>query len=161
MPISPSEQGPYLLAAVICERVIEEKDGVKSIFRIVDRLTNRAVGPDPPDKMPSFIRELTLFVSLKPGEARGPHQLGFRMVPPPSDEPAPSTSFPITSVPIHFEGPEDRGIDVGINMPLAFQIAGLYWFEIYLDQSLLTRIPFRVIYLAQRIGPERSPGSHG
>ena len=32
------DYGPYLIAALICQKVLEEKDGVLSAVRIVDRL---------------------------------------------------------------------------------------------------------------------------
>ncbi len=151
MPISPSEQGPYLLAAVLCERVIEEKDGMKSLIRLVDRVINRAVGPNPPEEMPPLLYELSLFVSLRAGDARGPHQLGVRVL-----KPSGETS-PRQNLAVHFEGGEDRGVDTNWRLQILYEMQGLYWFELFVDNSLLTKIPFRVVYLAQRIGPGMLP----
>ena len=41
----PFDQGPYLSAALLCEKVLEEKDGVKSAIRIIDRVTRTVTGP--------------------------------------------------------------------------------------------------------------------
>lgn len=43
-----SRTGPYLQAALLCERVMEEKDGVLSVIRIIDRLIHTALGPAGP-----------------------------------------------------------------------------------------------------------------
>jgi hypothetical protein len=45
-------EGPYLAAAVFCEKVLQEKDSVYTLVRIVDRLIMHATGVNPPEKMP-------------------------------------------------------------------------------------------------------------
>ena len=44
--------GPYLVAALFCEKVLSEKDGVISTMRIVDRITITVSGEAPPRKCP-------------------------------------------------------------------------------------------------------------
>ena len=46
------EGGPYLITAAFCEQVIEDKSGVLSLIRIVDRMYITAQGPNAPDEMP-------------------------------------------------------------------------------------------------------------
>jgi len=46
-----SRTGPYLQAALLCERVMQEKDGVLSVIRIIDRVIHTAMGPETPDTM--------------------------------------------------------------------------------------------------------------
>ncbi len=48
------EQGPYLTVAALCDKALQEKDGVISLIRVVDKLTSSAVGPDAPEQMPPF-----------------------------------------------------------------------------------------------------------
>jgi hypothetical protein len=139
----PFERGPYLLAALICEKVLEEKDGVKSAIRIIDRITRTEVGPSPPREMEPFKQDLTLLVKLKSGEARGSYPLEIRLVKPSGESPTPLTQT------IYFEGEEDRGIDVLANMKITFDLTGVYWFHIYLSEVRLTQIPLRIIYLPQ------------
>ena len=50
-----------------------------------------------------------------------------------------------TSFPVLFEG-EDRGAN--LILPTDFEVdeEGLYWFDILVDDRLMTRIPMRVLY---------------
>jgi len=64
-----SNQGPFLAAAVICEKILEERDGVKSAIRIVDRVTRTVVGPSPPEEMEPFDWDGALLIKLKSGWA--------------------------------------------------------------------------------------------
>ena len=139
----PFERGPYLLVACLCEKVLEEKDGVKSAIRIIDRVTHTVVSPSPPDEMEPFDYELTLLIKLKSGYARGPYPLEVRLVKPSGESPVPMMQT------VNFEGEEDRGIDVVGHMRIKFDMTGLYWFQISLGEVRLTQIPLRIIYLPQ------------
>ena len=70
--------GPYVSAAVFAEKILVERDGTKSLIRVIDRVTRATVGPQPPDTMEPFDWQATLFVSLKPGQARG--GMSFRII---------------------------------------------------------------------------------
>jgi hypothetical protein len=48
----PEFGGPYLQMAVFCDRVLQEKGGVISIIRVVDRLIITATGPDDRSALP-------------------------------------------------------------------------------------------------------------
>lgn len=139
----PFERGPYLLAAFICEKVLEEKDGVKSAIRIIDRVTHTVVGPSPPDQMEPFDYPLTLLIKLKSGYARGVYPLEVRLVKPSGESPTPFTRN------VLFEGEEDRGVDIVGRMMVKFDQTGIYWFQIYLGDVRLTQIPLRVSYVPQ------------
>ncbi|MBA7596043.1 hypothetical protein ES703_07023 [subsurface metagenome] len=139
----PFERGPYLLAAFICEKVLEEKDGVKSAIRIIDRVTRTVVDPSPPEKMEPFDHELTLLIKLKSGNARGVYPIQVRLVKPSGESPTPFAQN------VLFEGEEDRGVDIVMNMKVRFDQTGIYWFHIYLGDVRLTQIPFRVNYVPQ------------
>ena len=137
------EEGPYLSAAIICEKVLVEKDGIKSAIRIIDRVTRQAIGPNPPHEMEPFDYETTLLLRLKSGRARGTYPLEIQLIKPSSE-----SAVPLKQT-ILFEGEEDRGIDIVANMKIKFDLTGIYWFNIILNDVRLTRIPFRVIYLPQ------------
>lgn len=139
----PFERGPYLLAAFICEKVLEEKDGVKSAIRIIDRVTHTVVGPSPPDKMEPFDYPLTLLIKLKSGYARGVYPIEVRLVKPSGESPTPLAQN------VLFEGEEDRGVDIVVNMTVKFDQTGVYWFHVHLGDVRLTQIPFRVNYVPQ------------
>lgn len=135
----PFVGGPYLEVAVLCEKVLQETDGVKSAIRIVDRI-NRAM---PAMEMEPFDYELTLFIRLKSGSARGAMTLQIRMLRPSGESPEPIKASVI------FEGEDDRGVDVVVGMKLKFTQVGLYWFVISLRDVEVTRIPLRVVYIPQ------------
>jgi len=137
------EQGPYLSAALICEKVLEERDGAKSAIRIIDRVTRTAVSPSPPEEMDPFDWDGALLIRLKSGWARGTYPLRVSLIKPSGESPMPIQSS------VYFEGEEDRGVDIVANMTIKFDQTGIYWFKIYLADKLLTQIPLRVIYMPQ------------
>ena len=149
----PFERGPYLLVACLCEKVLEEKDGVKSAIRIIDRLTRAVADPSPPKEMEAFEHDLTLLIRLKSGDARGAYPLEIRLVKPSGESPAPLTQT------VHFEGEEDRGIDIVVRMKIKFDMTGIYWFQIKLGDVRLTQIPIRIVYLPQ-VRTIPGPGGH-
>ena len=141
-----SDKGPHLSVAVLCERVLEEKDGVLSLIRIVDRITNAATGPDAPDEMPPAPINLTAVLSFKSGKARGSYTVKLR-----PEDPS-GTQLPALDMPIHFEGEGDRGSNLVVNFNFVAEMAGLYWIDVLFEDDLITRMPLRVIYQPRRVG---------
>jgi len=131
--------GPYLAIAVLCERVLEEKDGVPSLIRIVERFN--IAGPFP-SMQPTVVSPM-LVIGLKAGMFRGQAVLEIRPVLPSKE------SRPAVRLPVHFEGDDDRGVTVMARLQFLVTEPGLYWFEVRLFETLLTRIPMRVVYLPQ------------
>ena len=137
------QEGPYLSAAIICEKVMVEQDGVKSAIRIIDRVIRQAIGPNPPQEMEPFEYDATLLLRFKSGRARGTYPLEIQLI-----KPSGESATPLKQT-ILFEGEEDRGMDIVTNMKIKFDLTGIYWFNILLNDVCLTRIPFRVVYLPQ------------
>ncbi|MBI2851262.1 MAG: hypothetical protein HYX80_09555 [Chloroflexi bacterium] len=137
------EQGPYLSAALLCEKVLIEKDEVKSAIRIIDRVNRSVVGPNPPIEMEPFEYELTLLLKFKSGRARGVHSVRIQPVKPSGE------LMPATTNNVLFEGEEDRGVDIVGNMRFKFEETGIYWIHIYLNETRMTQIPLRVTYVPQ------------
>ncbi len=135
----PFEQGPYLKTALFCEHVLREADGVSSLIRIIDRIIHTRTGPDAPTEMPPVSYNLKVFISLASGEARGSHEIKIEL-----EEPS-GLRKPLTTGTMLFEG-EDKGVNLIMNMALTFEYQGLYWFHVYLDDGLLTKMPLRLIY---------------
>lgn len=140
--------GPYLGAAILCEKVLQEKDDVLTVVRMVDRITV-AVRGEAPTQIPPGSITLVLFVLFKSGEARGTYQVGIRTVNP-SGQVLSTSSFPIL-----LEG-DDRGAALVNQVTVEVQEDGVYWFEILLEDQLVTRVPLRVIY--QRFLLSQRPG---
>jgi len=143
-----SDTGPFLKAAVFCENVIEGKDGVLSLIRIIDRITITAAGPEVPTEMPQLEGLLKLVLMFVSGRASGTHDVQVRV------EKPNGTAVEAWGGTVFFEG-EDRGANAVIQMSTEFQFEGLYWFDILFDGAQVTRVPFRLIY--QRVAPGTSP----
>ncbi len=139
------EGGPYITAAVICEKVLEDKEGVLSLIRLIDRITVTAQGPAIPEALPPATLQMTLVISLKSGDARGRHSLKIRPEQPSGQQ------MDTIEMSVHFEG-EDRGMNVVYATSLSVDQEGLYWFDVLLDDVLLTRMPLRILYQRQTAG---------
>ncbi|HZO75952.1 MAG TPA: hypothetical protein VFB60_27390 [Ktedonobacteraceae bacterium] len=136
--------GPFLAAAMLCEKVLQEKDETISVIRMVDRLVITVNTLGSPETMPSTPISLYMLIALKSGTARGRGTIGLRAEAP--------TGLTIIDqlFPVLFEG-EDRGTNLIINLSITLEQEGVYWFNILLEERFLTRVPLRVLY--QRIGP--------
>jgi hypothetical protein len=141
--------GPYVQIAALCEKVLQEKDGVLSVIRVVDQVNITASGVGAPDEMPPGNLNLTAVVSLKAGIARGRYDVKILPVSPSGK------NMHETIVSAYFEG-DDRGVNVIFNIALGIREEGVFWFEVYARELLLTRIPLRVVY--QRL-THSAPGS--
>jgi hypothetical protein len=141
----PFETGPYLSTAVLCERVLEERDGVVTLVRLIDRFTIVSQGPEAPATLPPTPIGLTAVVWLRSGEARGSQTLKIR------PELPSGQSLDAVQLTVHFEG-EERGTRSVFTLNLVAEQEGLYWFDVLLDDTLLTRIPFRVMYQRMTAG---------
>jgi hypothetical protein len=131
--------GPFISAAALCNMVLEEKDGTHSLIRMVDRLTFTVVG-DAPAIMPTInVNNVLLFLSFKSGYVKGSRSIKVSLSTPSGDE-INQASF--TAL---FEG-DERGINVTVQLNLGIQEEGLYWFNVYVDDELVTKVPLRVIY---------------
>lgn len=133
------EHGPYIQIAGLCEQVIEDKTGALSLIRVIDTITHAVASPDAPAEMPPVTYPMKMVIMLKAGRAHGRHEL--KIIP---EQPSGEIKPPLARS-IHMEG-EERGVNHIINMVFTFTMEGLYWFNVYFDDSLLTRIPLRVKY---------------
>ena len=141
--IKQFERGPYLSAALLCEKVLDEKDGVKSAIRIIDRITRTQIGPNPSMEMEPFDYSVVLLIKFKSGWARGVHTVKVQIAKP-SGELTPEITNSVL-----FEGEEDRGIDIVGNMMIKLDQTGIYWIHVYLNDVKMTQIPLRVTYMPQ------------
>jgi hypothetical protein len=131
-----SENGPYLVFAVICERVLREVDGVASLVRIVDKWTIN--GPLP--KMVPVALPIWLAVGFKAGKFRGKSTLAIRPKTP-SGQVVPGIEQPVL-----FEGEDDNGVNVFGQLNFLVQEEGIYWFSVLLGEVEVTQLPLRIVY---------------
>ena len=93
--------------------------------------------------------ETTLVISFKAGGAVGKHYV--KVCPrKPSGQSMNAFEYPVL-----FEG-EDRGVGIVAQMSFTVEEEGLYWIDIEFLESVVTRIPLRVIY--QRAAQTALPG---
>ncbi|MCL5256288.1 MAG: hypothetical protein M1319_00630 [Chloroflexi bacterium] len=140
------ETGPWVQAALICEKVLKEDDGTLSAIRIVDKLTLHAQGPDVPETMPKFPLQFVLLIMLKSGSAKGREKLVLRPRDP-SGLAKPDYEFWV-----EFEG-EERGVNRMVNFTIEAPEEGLYWLELFIgdEQRVLTKVPLRVSYEPSKV----------
>lgn len=137
--------GPHVQVATFCEKVLQEQDGVLSIIRAVDRIILSAPAAGAPAELPEGgVVPATLVVCLKADDAHGRHPITVRGQQP-SGVYLPDQTFDAT-----FER-DERGVNLVLNMGLP-AMEGLYWFDVLVNDALLTRVPLRVMY-------QRVPGS--
>lgn len=140
-----NDKGPHLSTAVLCETVLQESNGVLSLIRIVDRVTQTVVDPNAPEEMPPVVLNFKAVISFKSGEARGSYSVKLRPQDPSGQQ------LPSLDTPIHFEGEGDRGQNLIIDFRFRAEMAGLYWVDVLFEDDLITRMPMRVIYQPQRV----------
>jgi hypothetical protein len=127
---------PCLLASIICEKVLLEKDEVLTPVRIVDTVTFAAGTEIEPGKV--FELGLTLLLMFKSGEARGERQLRLALVNPSG------TREDVGASQISFLDPPEGGQNIRIAVRLKWEKEGLYWFEVFLEETPMARVPLRV-----------------
>ena len=130
---------PLLKAALICETVIPRNDGVLSLINIVDRRTMTASGTAVPPEMPPQEWEFNLVLLFNSGAYVGKAAIAIAVQGPDG------LRKPVHSAEHYFEG-EDRGANLILQMKFAFKTEGLYWFEVYVNDQPMTRVPLRVMY---------------
>jgi hypothetical protein len=136
MPEQENVFRPYLQMALFCEKVLREADGVLSVIRIVDRFTVNGVTPEMPPQPMAF----TIVISFKAGFMRGKQTLAIRPKSPTG------VDLPAMEFPVLFEGDDDRGVALAFPIQWVPPEEGLYWWDVYLNQELVTRMPLRVLY---------------
>lgn len=139
------ETGPYLQTAVLCEKALQEKDGVLSLIRVIDRITIAARGTEVPDHLPPGTLGVSAVITLKSGEAKGRGAVTLR-------HQFPSGLVePVATFPVLLEG-EERGVNIVIGMQMRVEHEGLHWFHVLYEDQLLTKMPLRIFYAPQQVG---------
>lgn len=134
---------PWVQVAAFCQTVLAESNALLSLIRLIDRQT--VVGATP-EMQPTTVN-LTLVVVLKSGNMVGHYKLTIQPNTPSQ------TPLPPVHVPVLFEGLE-RGVGLVTQIGLVVNEQGLWWFDVLIEQTLLTRIPLRILYQqVQQITP--------
>lgn len=132
---------PYVQVAAICQAVLQEATGVFSVIRITDRQPIMGL-TDQMQPQPLF--QLWMIVILKAGEMDGKYTL--RVIP----ETPSGKRLQAFELPVLFER-DERGVFLATPLQVIAEEEGLYWFNVMIEQDILTRIPLRIMY--QKIQP--------
>ena len=143
---------PLLAAALFCEKVLEDKDNVMTLVRIVDKVLvqkQQVNMPMPPTGQQPIMMTtvgsspiLTALLAFKSGNAKGKYLLQIIMVSPSGKRKQ------VAELPITFLGNE-QGVNVRAMMGIQLDEEGLFWYEVRIDDRMLTRMPLRISYESQ------------
>ena len=133
------EKGPYLQIAAFCEQVIEDKTGVLSLIRVVDKITATSSGQQAPEEMPAMDLNWKFVLALKSGELRGSYPIKIVR-----ELPSAEIREPV-ELSVHLEG-GNRGANVIADLRMTIDMPGIHWVNVYFNGELLTRLPIQVIY---------------
>ena len=145
--------GPYLVAALVCEKVLNEKDGVLSLIRLVDRFFRPR--PSPPQIPPQPIQGALVLIFKGGGLAPGNYKIKLLFYKPNTSDPS-----GVMEREFFFEGGQDKGVNLIVPLLMLADEEGLFWIEVMFEGVLMTRIPFRVIFLSVPLPqPPPTPGA--
>jgi len=133
--------GPLITVAAFCERILDEKDSVPSLIRLVDRIILHL--PPSPLKTdtgepvePSI--EISFYIRLTTFRVGGTYELLLVMKNPSGKE------TEVVRHPITLEQ-NKSGLNFKAALTLGIKEAGLYWMRIFLDNQFFTQIPLEVL----------------
>ena len=131
---------PYVSVAAICESVLREgkESKVASLIRIIDTYNIKSEHKTLPAGVLSFV----LYVVLKSGEAIGKRRI--RLI---GTSPSGKESFSETRE-VQFNGAE-HGVSFEYRIKLSVNETGIFWFDLYVNREMMTRIPLRINYSQQ------------
>ena len=135
--------GPYLTSAFICEQVIEGKDGVLSAIRMIDSVTLTSVPAGQPVVLEAGARlgpmlvAFTFLVTLKSGGFKGRGSVRIEIKTPAG------RTVPGRTLEVDFFG-EEKGQHLILRGAFPPEEQGVYWFDVYFEDRLLTRSPLAV-----------------
>lgn len=133
---------PWVQVAAFCATALIENTGALSVIRVTDRVGVAGVTAE---MQPQPI-QLTLAIVLKSDLMRGSYQVKVRGTSPSGTAmPGPEFSF-------LFEG-DDRGVQAVVPFGMVATETGLYWFDVMIEEDVLTRVPLRVMYQKIQLPP--------
>ncbi|MBZ5680330.1 MAG: hypothetical protein LAO24_09515 [Acidobacteriia bacterium] len=140
---------PYVTAALLCEKVLVEKDETITLVRVADRIqySVQGVGVGLPAGLKPIIK-LHGLVAIKSGLVTGDHLIDIFIQRPSGDRKE------VVTYPVKFLG-QDHGQNLILNMGIGIDQDGLYWFDVLFDGELLTRIPLMVTPAQEQTPPEQ------
>lgn len=133
--------GPFLAAAVFCESILEDKDRVISVIRVIDGC-QVFITPNAPPEVPSKAVPVqvsqNVLVSFRSGDAPGKHLLKLVL-----EQPDGKRSD-IAEQEIELSPEPHGGSNIKIAATMLVYSSGVFWIDVNLDNKRFTRMPLRV-----------------
>jgi hypothetical protein len=128
---------PLVQAACICENVLLDKDGVASLIRIIDQISVEI-----PEGIPKAMRlqagfPIQIFVRIGSGDLIENGTLSIHGVRPDG------TRHGKIEAKVELKGAQ-HGTQVRSGFTVVDPQRGIYWFEVYWNNDLLTKMPLEV-----------------
>jgi len=155
------DERPYLAAALMCERVLEEKDQVLSLIRVVDNYFVQRLPKDLPGEVKPSISLVAVLCFKKSHGERAPAKHSVSLV---LHKPSGRIMKALGQLneamvaSFIFEGEKtSANIVVDASLPLDEVELGPYWFEVTVDGEFMTRIPFKLLERPPAPEPQPKP----
>jgi len=146
---------PYLIAALFCENVLHEQDGVLTAVRIIDRIFVQRLSAAQKQGAATDMVAINLFVSFKGGGYSGKGKLKMAPVSPSGKE------LKTQETEVEFPPQPNAGINLVIRGLIAFREEGVHWFRIYFNEDLVTQTPLDVQLMTPEMLQSLPGGSPG
>jgi hypothetical protein len=146
MPIEQSipidNDGPYIAIAVFCERILNEKDGVLSVIRILDTFDVRVISPNgSADLKPNI--SIPALISFRSGAARGKKIVSIEVTTPSGEKLKSQMNLPVVLE------KDELGVSLITTVNLEVEEEGIYWFDVLIDNLVMTRMPLKIRLLRE------------
>jgi hypothetical protein len=142
---------PRLRVGTLCERTLEEKDGVLSLIRLIDRLVITAEGVEVPKDLPPG--QVAVMVVMSWVNGLGDYEAKIRVDMPDGG------SIESMTLPFHLDS-FDKVQNHVVRMLIPVRRAGLYWFRFLLGDEVRGEVPLRVIY-QRKLHPKKGTSPRG
>lgn len=132
---------------ILCERVLNEKDGVLSVVRIVDTYEIAKEGLPPEGERGPIMMHILIMVKLVPSQGETNHSIQLRIIRPNgeiADIGAPTSA-------VTPPGQSDASVGLNVIVPLGVipKRMGLHYVECLLDGQAAARMPFTLRLVEQ------------
>lgn len=130
-----------ITVATFCERTLDEKDGVPSLIRLIDRITFTPPAPQTFDAEGKPLEPhvaLAFYIRLSSLNEGSEHELRLTIQNPLGEEKE------IVKYPFKIER-NKSGVNFRGDLTVGVKHAGFYWMRIYIDSVFKMQIPLEVV----------------
>jgi len=131
----PDKPKPYLIAALLSEKILKEENGTLSVIRIADKIEWETAGMPDGVKLSVPIEGL---ISVKSGPCIGNFNLRLVIIRPSGKRKE------VAKLPIELKG-GDHGANYVLQLGILAEEEGLHWIEVFFEEEELTRIPIMLL----------------